>query len=180
MVEWAVSQIGQAVAAWLSAILSVIAIGIALVVALFEQRRGNANRLAEQVRERERREADQAERRAEERLLVRNFVTLLGKGEELAKQIYDETARSSFVDWSRSSEYPRLLIPFVEALGDLKKLWRGNSDVSLIFSSVVTLFRELVEGPESSAPSGARLGGYMGSRIQALRNHKTSLEALTD
>lgn len=42
MWHWAISSVGKAVATWLSAILSVVAIVIALTVALVEQRRSHA------------------------------------------------------------------------------------------------------------------------------------------
>lgn len=53
---WMRGTDGLAVAQWASAVVSVFAIGIALYVFLAEQRRDNAARLREQVRDREARE----------------------------------------------------------------------------------------------------------------------------
>ena len=51
--NWMMSATGQAVATWISNILSVVAILIALVVVLIEQKRTNTERLAESRREHE-------------------------------------------------------------------------------------------------------------------------------
>ena len=53
--NWMMSADGQAVATWMSSILSVVAIAIALMVALIEQKRANAERLADSRREHEER-----------------------------------------------------------------------------------------------------------------------------
>lgn len=178
MVDWAISDAGQAIAAWMSDVLSFLAIILAISVALFEQNRANKDRLNELARERERQEKIQAERLAEEITLIKNFVDLISDAEYLLDQIYKDVSHTSYVDWGKSSDFPRSLVPYREALRDLKALWRGSSSTSLHLSAVVILIGELVEGPGGDAPSGPRVTGYMGSRIQQLRNTKDKLSAL--
>ena len=170
MVDWALGVTGQAVATWVSALLSFFAIVIALLVALYEQRRANADRVREAERERAdlaRRARELAERKAS---FVSLCATLITEAADTLEAEIKSIPAESYIDWSRSRGIPKTLGPMLAPLQALQSVWQGDAQVVLTLSRAVQALDDLVNAYPDTAPSSARAKAYATPRLNELRN----------
>jgi signal transduction histidine kinase len=162
MWAWVISAEGQAVATWISAVLSVLAIVIALAVALFEQRRANSDRLAEIARqdvEIQQREARAKERRSE-------FINACSTQIETARALFEGLAAKArpkpFVDWSPTDKGPQAARRCLSSLRALQSEALADHRVISALSIAIVAVEEIEHIPDlGNAPSGPNLANAL-------------------
>jgi hypothetical protein len=150
---------GQAAATWGSAILSVVAILIALYVFIAEQRRANAERqvaIEAEARERQLIETAEKERTRQFLGLCVDLIT------EAIRMVQSELERieadsATYVEWNADIGVPHLIIPVRDSMAALQSVRQHDAKVVLVLSRTVRTLRALVEGVRgTSAPSKER------------------------
>jgi len=165
------SSEGQAAATWGSAILSVVAIAIALCVFVAEQRRANAERQAAiEAEAQERKRIENAEKDRRRRFLDL-CISLTAEAIRIVQIELDriETDPATYVSWNDDVGVPHLIIPVRDSMSALQSIWQDDAEVVLVLSRTVRTLRGLVEGFRRTGPP---------SKEQALREGRPKLEDL--
>lgn len=176
---WFGSPDGTAAATWVSAILSLAAILIALGVALIEQRRANAERITEQRKEQD----DLARRDAIEKKRRANFVDSCCSMISDARSTFEaeaELVRSiSFVDWLPDAGASRMARIFLTSLRALQNSWRGDHNITLALSSAIIALEEIeLARGLGGAPPGSRVADLLELQSEALAQVQAKLQQL--
>ena len=162
---------GQAAATWGSAILSVVAIAIALRVFVVEQRRANAERQAAI-------EAEAQERlriaKADKDRRLRFLDLCIALTTEAIRMVQSELDRIeadpvTYVAWNDDVGVPHLIIPVRDSMSALQTIWQDDAEVVLVLSRTVRTLRALVEAFRRTGPP---------SKEHALREARPKLKDL--
>ena len=174
---------GQAAATWGSAILSLLAILIALYVFIVEQRRANAERLTAieaETRERQRIETAESDRSRQFLDLCVDLIT------EAIRMVQGELERieadpATYVDWNVDSGVPHLIIPVRDSMAALQSIRQHDVKVVLVLSRTVRTLHALVEGIRGTgAPSKARALHKGGLELRDLQHRRNQFCELRD
>ena len=177
--NWATSSDGQTTATWLSAILSFLAIVIALIVALVEQKRANAERTREVVRQREEHEARLKITSQTRNSFISLCVELVGEAISVLRTEIDSmrTRGHSYVTWNLNDGIPHLIVPIHTSLTSLQSVWQDDAKLVLTLSRSVRTLNELVT-PLSlgTAPSVERALQFAEMRLEDLVRRQSQFE----
>ena len=132
MLTWATGDAGQAVATWMSALLSLLAIVVALKVALVEQRRANEEKIRELMKEREAQERQFAIEQLRKSRFIHNCLAILDIAQVSLSDIRQSIPQGSFIDWEIGFEIPRSMGPPIGSLKALQTVWHEDPEVALL------------------------------------------------
>jgi hypothetical protein len=173
--DWAISSEGTAVATWGSDILSLLAIVIALLVALTEQRRANADRVAEDARTREAITATESARLARADQFILTTLAVIAEVQAAARDARDEATDRPTNDFTYSmstgESMLRKLAPLHDAIQGLRQAVPFDAAIAVALSSVSIAIADFVAGRVAfgviSPSEFARRVGEMDERLSA-------------
>ena len=181
ILSWFVSTTGQAIATWLSASLSLLAIGIALRVAIIEQNRAHADQLRELTRDIDARAKLEEQSRQKHVDFVENCSEVLQQAISIIETSVNSIPNDSrqFVDWMRLQGPPRDIYP---ALQSVKALQAASSYDARLIVELGRAIRTLEEVCQpitgDSAPSGAKVHRFAGQWLGELRASLRAIQSL--
>lgn len=149
---------GLAAAQWASAVLSVIAISIALYVFLTEQRRDNQARLKEAVRDRQARLAAHQQQIDERNDYVKVCVLVLTDAINiLAREIaVMPTSGFSYTDWNEQQGIPRVIKATMKTAEAMRSVSQVNIHLALTMSRAIEVMEDCAIPRGAMPTEGAR------------------------
>lgn len=138
---------GLAVAQWGSAILSLFAIGIALLVFLLEQRRDNAARLREQSRDREARAAARCAQIKDRNDYVQVCGIVVADAIGILHRLYEKTPEGAmtYVTWSAAEGVPAAIQAHLKTAEAVRSSRLDNPHLVLTMSRAIEVLYRLSE-----------------------------------
>ena len=175
--QWALSGTGQAVATWVSAAISLLAIILALFVALHEQRRANADQRREAAQERKAHEQRALDASTQKSKFVRICAQITQEAIDALEAEIRKIPKDSYVSWNKGAGVPHAILPMLDSLRSLQSVWQEDHHVVLTLSRTVRTLDDLVNGMFDIAPSSARAIGHAEPRLAALVLLRSEMES---
>jgi hypothetical protein len=168
---------GLAVAQWASAVLSVLAIAIALYVFLAEQRRGNAEKQREAAREREAIERAEAEQLRSRRYLMLAVIGLLN--ESLTVMTTDLPGLGEmYVQWLPDRGKPLELRAFKTSIEAVMSATVNDVELLLALAKASSILDATISPPNiGQAPHVSAVLHVLQNQSDALESVRTIVEA---
>jgi len=174
---WMRGTDGLAFAQWASAAVSVIAIGIALYVFLAEQRRDNAARLREQVRDREAREGLRRAQIHDRNEYVKVCTLVVTDALEILRRERDAmtTGELNYVNWTESDGVPPAIRANLKTAEAVRSARLDNPHLVLTMSRAIEVLNNLSTF-QGAIPAGAARQ-RLGTAISLLTEMRAEIEA---